>query len=504
MAPPLYRNRPDWYQRGLAQVASRFSAIMTADQPLNLFLLPSFISQDLSPDGVHLTAVSGLHYVLHLFDQSEAVLALDPREPELKLVKVQEAVRQHDDRLSYLESRHGNLQGNFGLKVAIDQEFRDWMTNRSQEDWLTIIGLPRLGQMTSREWQTAARRQVSAFFKEVLNAHRVRQEFTIMHIVNPVKHRPAGKTVLNVRLNSVHVSERLREIYSGFFRRANPIPLPPGFRGIRVSNTVTLETRIRIRIMQQLASNYLAANPGSTASVRGYDSRPMLMTLPPRGSTTLRPRNYNFIQACTMLPAVFSDDSLASIFQVVGNHHQNELRTLFIVLSDDDRARCEDLAKNYQPRAAGPGRSAPSASGHFSGAVAGSGAGMEVQSDLLRLLSSPPPPPPPPRTSSLAPSRAHQSSPSESDSRDPRSKRGLKRARQSSEERGSRRSKRARRTSGSSSSSSSDHRRKKKRSKAKSTKTTKSKSRSHRRCPSSSSSSASSGSAPVGTVQRER
>ena len=96
VAPPLYRNRPSWYQSGLPQVATRFSSVMSADPPANLYLIPSFICQDLSPDGIHLTAVSGLHYLLHLFDQSEAILALDPREPELKLIKVQEAVRQRE------------------------------------------------------------------------------------------------------------------------------------------------------------------------------------------------------------------------------------------------------------------------------------------------------------------------------------------------------------------------------------------------------------------------
>ena len=486
MSPPLYRNHPIWYQQGLAQVASRFSSIMTTAQPANLYLLPSFISQDLSPDGIHLTAVSGLHYVLHLFDQSEAVLALDPREPELKLVKVQEAVRHHDDRLSYLEGRHGHLQVNLGIKTAVDHEFKDWMTNRSEEDWLTILGLPRLGQMTTREWQVAARKQVSALIKEVLNAHRVRLEYSILHVVNPVKGRTAGKSVLNVRISSIYASQRIREVYSGFFRGSNPAPLPNHFRGISVRNTVTLATRIRIRILQQFANNYLASNPGGSAKVQGYDPRPLLVTVPPRGSTTIRARTYNFIQACTTLPALFSDDSLASIFQVVGTHFLNELRSVFIVLNDDDRERCEALAKNYQPRARGSGRSsaaagAPSAPGHFAVRFAGVGDGMETQADLLRHLSSPPPPPPP-RSSSLAPPVC-ESSASESSRDDPRSTRGLKRARQS-EERESRRSKRPRRTSGSSSSS--DGRRKKKK---------KSKGRSRRQRYSSSSASSSESSA---------
>ena len=472
---------------------------MTNNQPANLFLIPSFISQDLSPDGVHLTAVSGLHYLLHLFDQSEAILALDPREPELKLVKVQESVRQHDDRLSYLESRHGGLHESVCLKTAIDHEFKDWMTNRSEENWLTIIGLPRLGQMTPREWQNAVRKQVASFIKEFLNINRVRLDYSVEHVTNPVKGRTAGKSVLNVRMNSVHTSERIRDVWSGFFRRANPAPLPGNYKGISVRNTVTLATRIRIRILQQFANNYVASNPGGSAKVRGYESRPLLTTIPPRGSPSPYQRTFNFIQACTTLPAMFSDDGLAQIFQIVGTHFKSELRSVFIVLRDDDRDRCEALVKNYQPRNADRGRSAaPTASSHFSGTFSGPGAGMEVQSELLRQLRSPPPPPPPPRSSSLAPAtRVRERSASDSSHRDPRSKQGLKRARLSSEESVGRK----RRRHASETESSQDDRQKKKskskyRSKGRSYKgKSRGKGRSRRRRYSSSSSSSSSDSA---------
>ena len=492
MAPPLYRNRPTWYQQGLAQVASRFSTVLSSTQPANLFLLPSFVCQDLSPDGIHLSVVSGLHYVLHIFDQSVAILALDPREPELKLVKVQEAVRHHDDR--YLESRHGSLHGQVSLKVAVDSEFKDWVTNRSEEDWMTIIGLPRLGQMTPREWQVAARKQVTHFLKDVLSANRTRIEFSVMYVGNPVRHRPTGNTVYNVRLNSVAASERIREIYSGFFSRRKSLPLPQDFKGISVRNKVTLATRVRIRILQQFASNYLASNPGATVNVKGYDSRPQLTLTPPRGSTS-RQRGYNFIEACTMLPAVFSDDGLAQIFQVVGAHFQGELRALFVVLSDDDRERCENLAKNYHGRArqAAP----PSRSGHFSGAVSGAGTGMDVQSHMLDLLRSQPPPPPP-RSSSLAPRQAETRSraPDSEDRHDPKSQRGLKRGHQDDRgDRDAKRHKQSRRTPSPPSSSSSDSsppRRRKKPKKQKKTKTSKRKSRRRQSSSSSSTSSSSS------------
>ena len=389
---------------------------------------------------------------------------------DIKLLRVQEAVRVHDDRISYLEGRHGSLHVGSRLKVAKDCEFQDWMTNRSEEDWLTILGLPRLGQMLSREWQVAARRQVTNFLKDVLHQHRVRLEFSVLHVTNPVKHRPAGQTVLNVRMNSIAVSKRIREVYSGFFSRTNNIQLPNNFRGISVRNKVTLATRIRIRIMQQFADKYIASNPGASATVKGYDSRPVLVTMPPRGSTTLCPRSFNFIEACTMLPPTLSDDALAQVFQVVGTSHQGELRSVFIVLNDDDRERCETLAKNSQASRRGPGpsasASAPHSSGftssgtgasqpaHFSGFASGAGTGMDVQGEFLRLLKSPPPPPPPPRTTSLAPRRSRERSVSDSSHHDPRSTRGLKRARQDEDD-VSKKAKRSRRFPSSSSRSSS-------------------------------------------------
>ena len=176
---------------------------LSALRPANLILMPSFVSQDLMPDGYHLTPVSGLHYVLHLFDQVELLLALDLHGPDAKLGHFQETVRQHDDRLSYLESRHGGLQGRVDLKIASDSEFRDWSTNRSEEDYMTVMGLPRLGEMTSGEWQNAAKKQVKDLIKLVLDINRVKLDFSVLFVGNPVRHRTSGPTVYSVRLNSV-------------------------------------------------------------------------------------------------------------------------------------------------------------------------------------------------------------------------------------------------------------------------------------------------------------
>ena len=214
VAPPLNRARPYWYQKGLPQIACRFSMALSANQPTNLIILPGFVCQDLHPDGKHLSPVSGLHYMLHLFDQSEAAVALQSCSSEVQLVAVQETVRQHDDRLSYLESRHLGLHNLVSIKAATDAEFKDWTINQSEEDWLTVMGLPRLGKMTPREWQKAARKQVGELIKITLNANRAKQDYSILYVGNPLRHWKTGSTVYNVRLSSVAASQRVRELFS--------------------------------------------------------------------------------------------------------------------------------------------------------------------------------------------------------------------------------------------------------------------------------------------------
>lgn len=157
VAPPLFRVRPAWYQQSLPWIASQFSSVICDSRPPNLHLLPSLINPELAPDGVHLTPVSGLYYVIHLFDQSVSTLATIGAAQDQQLVSVRENVRLHDDRISYLESRHVQLNHRVNLKTTEDAEFDDWQRNRSFEDWFTIQGLPRLSsELNNRDWQHQA------------------------------------------------------------------------------------------------------------------------------------------------------------------------------------------------------------------------------------------------------------------------------------------------------------------------------------------------------------
>ena len=186
MAPPLYRPKPLWYQRSLTQVAERFSAVLMTDPPPNFRLLPSFTHQEFDAEGIFLNPVSGLHYVLNLFDSADAVLKSAYLGADQQILVIKESVRQSNDRVTYLESRHVGLQRQVDLKTAIDAEMSDMMFNRSEEDWLVVAGLPRL---TGDRWQDAARRQVADLFKLVLRVNRVNVPFEVRYVSNPFRYQ---------------------------------------------------------------------------------------------------------------------------------------------------------------------------------------------------------------------------------------------------------------------------------------------------------------------------
>ena len=415
VSPPLFRNRPLWYQQSLTQVAERFSAVLMTDHPPNFRLLPSFTHQVLDVDGVFLNPVSGLHYILHLFDSADFALKSAYLGADQQMLLVKESVRQSNDRVSYLENRHSGLQKQVDLKTASDAELADMMLNRSEEDWLSIAGLPRL---QGDQWQDAARRQVADAIKLALRTNRININFEVMYVSNPFRYQTNRQNMYYVRMDSTASSKRIREVFSGFFRKNRPVPLPPALKGVSVRNKVTPDTKIRIAILHQLGSIYQESNRGSSYKVQGFDPRPLLITLPPNGSAG-RQRTYNFIQAVNLLPATFSEEHLIRIYQVVSNQQQGKLRSLFVVLNDDERERCLELVKQQRASGRGPG-SRPtvtfagiasgsgsgmdqsSAGDHsavtFSGALSAPGSGSSLQSGpslTVSDLRGPPPPPPP-------------------------------------------------------------------------------------------------------------
>ena len=351
LAPPMYRTEPKWYREHLPELSSVFSQTFSRDRPANLFLLPSFINQNLLDDGFSLNPVTGLHFLLHLFDETERVLSLAHSSIEDNVVVVSETSRSNRDRIVMLEHDHCRLASQVRYKVAADSEFNDWVLNRSEESWLTISGLPRLsGSLSRSDWQQAVKPQVRACLLEVVKFFKVNVRFEVLFVTNPIKNPNARIRILNVRLSSVEASRAIRDAFAGFFRSGSNSPKrPTNLRGIDIRNKVTFETRIRTAILRQLGKNYHDANPGSSFKVRGFESRPSLLVVPPSNATDMKIRSMFFMEAIDLLPVNLSDDNLIAIHRVISGGFVGKLSSLFVIISDEDRDRINELIKN-QPR----------------------------------------------------------------------------------------------------------------------------------------------------------
>ena len=387
MSPPMYRTKPIWYLDHLPEISVEFSRVFSNDRPANMSILTSFYNQNLLDDGFNLTPVSGLYLLLHLFDDSEAMLALKRQPPEQQNSVLSETARSNRDRITMLEHDHYRLGQLVDHKVAADSEFNDWVINRADESWLTLSGLPRLASsLTRQDWQKAVKPQVRACLLDIVKFFKLNIRFDVVVVVNPIKGRTSGPNILNVLLNSTDASKAVRDAFSLFYRNPGQYQRPSRLIGISVQNKVTHETRIRVQIMKELGKNYVGKNSGASVTVRGFESRPTLVLVPPSGSKDARIRNMTFIDAVRQLPVEFSDENLVQIFRVIGGGFQGRLRSLFIILSDDNRDEMADLVRSKQRT----GRVVS-----FAGATSGSGSGMDVNSSLRRSLLQPPPPPPP-------------------------------------------------------------------------------------------------------------
>ena len=139
-----------------------------------------------------------------------------------------------------------------------------------------------------------------------------------------------------VKLESIADSKTIRDKFGSSFK-AGAEPLPPGLKGLSIRIRLTHATRVRIAIMQVLASHYKKSNPGSRTQVVNFEPRPLLRLTPPAGASDPRVLTFNFVEAVTKLPIKFGRKDYSYIMQTVSGKFQGQLRSLFVVISDDER-----------------------------------------------------------------------------------------------------------------------------------------------------------------------
>ena len=149
VSPPMYRTNPTWFRDGLPEVLTLFSQVFSIERPGNLRLLPSFPTPSYEEDGVHLTAYSGLEFVLHLFDVSQEMLQkLDAAQEEVTS-RSAESTRAVEDRVMVLEQDHRRLNRVVEGKTAADTELADFHINERWEDSFASTAWPRSPRRSS-------------------------------------------------------------------------------------------------------------------------------------------------------------------------------------------------------------------------------------------------------------------------------------------------------------------------------------------------------------------
>ena len=330
VAPPMYRTSPVWYREGLPEILGLFSQVFNQDRPPNLHLLPSFPTPDYEDDGIHLTAYSGLEYILHLFDASSELLIRLEAEPEEVAVQGCEATRVLEDRVMVLEQDHRRLNRVVEVKTAEDAEHADFIKNERYEDSFVIYGLPEIPpDVVGKPWQDRAVRDVQAILSILLG-----REFSIIVVQNATSRARGAEVTYNVKLTSVADSSLIRKTFGSFFLGSQD-KRPDALKHVNIKNRVTPETRTRISVLKLLAQRYRDANKGGRAQVISYDPRPMIKITPPASAQDRRTKTYNYVEAVRKLPTNFTPAEVEPILRRINPELCGKIRALFVCLSDD-------------------------------------------------------------------------------------------------------------------------------------------------------------------------
>ena len=126
----MYRTTPQWYLDGMSEIMLKFSQVFSFEKPKNLYLLPSFSSPALEPDGIHLTPYSGFEFVSSLFYAAEDVLKSAKLPPGLVQVKQSEHIRVLEDRVLVIEQDQRRLNKSVETKNAVAAEAADFAENQ--------------------------------------------------------------------------------------------------------------------------------------------------------------------------------------------------------------------------------------------------------------------------------------------------------------------------------------------------------------------------------------
>ena len=383
VAPPMYRHAPLWYRDGLPEILNKFSEVFR-DRPQNLLMMSSFATPEFEADGVHLTAYSGLEFMLHLFDAAGSLLdSMSKPITEIASLMV-ETSRVLEDRMMAIEQDHRRLNKNFEKKSAVDAELADFQQNVRNEDWFVIRGLSAQPEgLDTKEWQVRAVQDVQGVLTILLGEER-----PLVVVVNKTSRRKDAETRYHAQCLKIEDSKEIRDKFGSFFIGAGGDKRPDSLKHVSIQNLVTPATSVRVAILKVLGQRYTSSDPGSRSQVIHYASRPLLKLTPSASEKDRRVQTYDFIEAIKSLPTNFTTEEYSVIGKQVSEKLFGQLRSLFVVISDDViKRRSFKVSSKSGPAKTGESSSKPKSSEPKSGESSLSGS--KSSKSVKRPNSSP-------------------------------------------------------------------------------------------------------------------
>ena len=391
VSPPMYRTSPIWYREGLPEVLSLFSQVLSQDRPPNLLLLPSFPTPEYDHDGVHLTAYSGLEFVLHLFDSANLALDNLDLDCESTVVRSCESTRVLEDRVMVLEQDHRRLTRVVDKKTASDAELADFHQNERMENCFMIYGLTAISsEIIGKEWQTKAVQDVQAALVSLMG-----KEYEIIVVQNATKRHKDAEVAYCVKMVNVADSKAIRRKFGSFFF-GGVDKRPPELKKINIKNWVTPNTRIRVDVLKLIAQRYRDSNRGSRVTVIHHEPRPLIKIIPSSAAQDRRTMSFYYVEAVLKLKVNFSEAEITPILRRVNPDFYGQIRTIFIVLSDDMFKKVTSKF-NKQPRGSNRVPLGASAQAEVQESASDESDEEEVAPDgvVAAAVAVPVPPPPP-------------------------------------------------------------------------------------------------------------
>jgi len=127
-------------------------------------------------------------------------------------------------------------------------------------------------------------------------------------------------------------SRAIRDGFGEFWRKKSGKKLPDSLKGITIANSTTFPTRVRVRLLKELARKHSIANPELSCFVTNYYPRPELKIRSRRSPMV----TLTYSEAVEKLPHHLSNEFLIELYQYAKSVlPDEEIVERFLVLSPD-------------------------------------------------------------------------------------------------------------------------------------------------------------------------